>query len=226
MKRIFCGALVLFGIAVFYATAESENGGEKAELSYAFGMAVAADIFLESGFEIDYDAFIQGFRNIMEGRETRHTMEQAMDIIQVAYITAQAAMLEQNLIEGLAFLAENAQRPGVVTTTSGLQYEVIVEGAGERPESGDVVLVHYRGTTIDGVVFDSTFDRGMPVEIPLDIVIPGWSEGLRLMREGGRAILYIPPSLAYGERGAGGIIAPNSTLIFEVELIAIVRSEQ
>jgi len=226
MKRIFCGALVLFGIAVFYATAESENGGEKAELSYAFGMAVAADIFLESGFEIDYDAFIQGFRNIMEGRETRHTMEQAMDIIHAAYITAQAAMLEQNLIEGLAFLAENAQRPGVVTTTSGLQYEVIVEGAGERPESGDVVLVHYRGTTIDGVVFDSTFDRGMPVEIPLDIVIPGWSEGLRLMREGGRAILYIPPSLAYGERGAGGIIAPNSTLIFEVELIAIVRSEQ
>jgi len=221
MKRIFFSAFVFLAVTVFCAADD-----QREEFSYAFGMAIAMDIFLGTGLEIDYDAFSQGFRDVMEGRETRHTLEQAMEIIRAAYLAAQAAILEQNLAEGLAFLAENAQRPGVTTTPSGLQYEVIVEGSGEMPITGDIVLVHYRGTTIDGIVFDSTLDNGEPVQIPLDMVIPGWSEGLRLMREGGRAILYIPPNLAYGERGAGGVIAPNATLVFEVELISIVRSGQ
>jgi len=229
MKKFLCTALVFFG-AVFLCSAagiseEARRGSERAEMSYAFGMVTAAEFFLGMGIELNYDAFLRGFRAVMENQETRHTMDEAMDIIEAAFAAAQAAMWEHNLLEGAAFLAENAQRPGVVTTASGLQIEMLFEGSGETPDISDVVLVHYHGTTIDGVVFDSTRERGQPIEIPLDLVIPGWSEGLRMMREGGKAMLFIPPDLAYGSRGAGGAIQPNSTIIFEVELVSIVRSD-
>ena len=121
-------------------------------------------------------------------------------------------------------MIENGNRPEVVVLPSGLQYEIITEGTGHRPGPLDVVLVHYHGTTIDGTVFDTTFDLGTPIEIPLNRVIPGWSEGLRNMREGGRSILYIPPHLAYGEAGAGSFIGPNEVLIFDVEFIEITQS--
>jgi len=229
MKKFFLGAIIFLMAAVFgYAAGIAEDarrGNERAEKSYAFGMAIAADIFLGSGLELNYDAFLRGFRNVMEGNDTLFSFEEAMEIIQTAYMAAQAAMWERNLAEGEAFMAENAQRPGVVTTPSGLQYEMLVEGTGEMPDISDTVLVHYQGTTIDGTVFDSTMIMGAPIEIPLDMVIPGWSEGIRMMREGGRAMLFIPPHLAYGDRGAGGIIEPNATLIFEVELISIVRPD-
>ena len=229
MKNVFLCALVFFGVTAYCAAAgiaeEARAGNERAEMSYAFGMAIAAEFFLDSGIELNYDAFIRGFRDVMENRETRYTMEEAMDIIQAAFEAAQAAMWEQNLLEGETFLAENAQRPGVITTPSGLQIEIIVEGTGDSPDIADVVLVHYRGTTIDGTVFDSSLERGEPLEVALDWVIPGWSEGLRMMREGGKAVLFIPPDLAYGSQGIAGVIQPNSTLIFEVELIEIVRSE-
>ena len=229
MKRILFGALVFFGATVLCAAAgiadEARKGNERADMSYAFGMATAAEFFLDSGLEFNYDAFIRGFRNVMENRETRHTMEEAMEIIQAAYAAALSARWERNRAEGEAFLAENAQRPGVVTTASGLQIEIIAEGSGDMPDIGDVVLVHYHGTTIDGTVFDSTLDRGTPIQVPLDMVIPGWSEGLRMMREGGTALLFIPPHLAYGSQGAGGIIEPYTTIIFQVELIEIMRSE-
>ncbi|MCL2381026.1 MAG: FKBP-type peptidyl-prolyl cis-trans isomerase [Treponema sp.] len=227
MKKIFLGALVFLGAAAYCAAAgiaeEARAGNERADVSYALGMALATDILMDSPLEFNVDAFIRGVRDVVENRGTRFTLEEAIQIIQSAYIAAHATMGERNLAEGQAFLAENARRPGVVTTPSGLQYEVIVEGTGAMPAISDVVLVHYTGTTIDGTVFDTTMDDGMPVEIPLDMVIPGWSEGLRMMREGGRAILFIPPHLAYGEGGAGGLIEPNATLIFEVELISIAR---
>jgi len=228
MKHIFLGVLVFLGAAAYCAAAgiaeEARAGNERADMSYAFGMAIAAEFFLGSGIELNYDAFLRGFRDIMENRETRHTMDEAMDIIQAAFAAGQAAMAERNLAEGEAFLAANAQRPGVITTPSGLQIEMLAEGSGDKPDISDVVLVHYRGTTIDGTVFDSSLD-GEPLDISLDWVIPGWAEGLRMMREGGRAIFFIPPNLAYGSEGVGGIIEPNATLIFEVELIEIVRSE-
>jgi len=229
MKNIFFGILFLSGIAAFCSASgiaeEAEKGKERSEMSYAFGMVVAGDIF-GSGLEINYDAFIRGFRDVMENEKTRYTMDEAMEKIQAAYVAAQAETGERNRAEGAAFLAENGKRPGVVTTASGLQYEVISEGTGETPEMHDVVLVHYRGTTVHDVEFDTTFDSGMPMEIPLDRVIPGWSEGLLLMREGGKAKLYIPPNLAYGSRGAGGAIGPNATLIFEVELLSIYPPEE
>jgi len=227
MKTFFLGALVFLGSAALCAAAgiseEARQGNEKAEMSYAFGMITAAEFFLGIGIDLNYDAFLRGFRGVLENQETRHTMDEALDLIQAAFAAAEAAIWEQNLLEGEAFLAENAQRPGVITTPSGLQIEMLVEGSGDMPDITDVVLVHYHGTTIDGTVFDSTLERGVPIEIPLDRVIPGWAEGLRMMREGGKAVLFLPPHLAYGSQGAGGIIGPNSTIIFEVELLSIVR---
>jgi FKBP-type peptidyl-prolyl cis-trans isomerase len=229
MKNFFLGALVFFGAAVFCSAAgiaeEARKGNERADMSYAFGMVIADDL-LGSGLKFNYDAFIRGFREVMENEETRFTMDEAMDKIQAAFEAAHAEIWERSRVEGETFLAENSKRPGVVTTPSGLQYEVISGGSGEIPNINDVVRVHYRGTTIDGIVFDSTYENGIPIEIPLDRVIPGWSEGLRMMREGETAMLYIPPNLAYGESGAGGVIGPNAVLIFEVELQAIVRPFQ
>jgi FKBP-type peptidyl-prolyl cis-trans isomerase len=131
---------------------------------------------------------------------------------------------EKNRAEGAAFLAKNAERPEIEVTPSGLQYELLAEGSGEKPGPGDTVLDHYRGETLDGTVFDSSYERGEPLRIPLEVVIAGWSEGLRMTREGGRARLYIPSDLAYGESGAGGVVGPNEVIIFEVELLAIVKN--
>ena len=125
--------------------------------------------------------------------------------------------------EGEAFLAENAKREGVFVTESGLQYEVVTMGEGEKPTAESTVKVHYHGTLIDGTVFDSSVQRGEPIEFPLGGVIKGWTEGLQLMPVGSKFILYIPYQLAYGERGAGELIAPYSALIFEVELLDIVK---
>jgi len=122
---------------------------------------------------------------------------------------------------GEAFLAENAQREGVVALPSGLQYEIIEDGKGASPKKSDTVTVHYRGTLIDGTEFDSSYKRGRPATFKLNRVIKGWTEGLQLMKEGGKRRLFIPSNLAYGKRGAGNLIGPGETLIFEVELIRI-----
>ena len=129
----------------------------------------------------------------------------------------------KNIQEGSDFLQKNALREEVETLPSGLQYEVIRSGTGALPTATDKVTVHYRGTLIDGTEFDSSYARGQPATFPLNQVIKGWTEGLKLMKEGGKRKLYIPPDLAYGKRGAGQQIGPNSTLIFEVELIDIVE---
>ena len=126
-----------------------------------------------------------------------------------------------NVEAGQKFLDENAKRDGVVTTATGLQYEVLKEGSGDSPKETDNVTVHYHGTLIDGTVFDSSVDRGQPATFPVNGVIPGWVEALQLMNAGAKYKLFIPSNLAYGERGAGGAIGPNATLVFEVELISI-----
>ncbi|MCE9588072.1 MAG: FKBP-type peptidyl-prolyl cis-trans isomerase [Verrucomicrobia bacterium] len=126
-----------------------------------------------------------------------------------------------NLAKGQAFLKENATKPGVHTTPSGLQYKVITEGHGKSPKATDTVLVHYRGTTIDGTEFDSSYKRNEPISFPLNGVIPGWTEGVQLMKEGGKLQLFIPSNLAYGSRGAGGVIPPDATLIFDIELLKV-----
>ena len=126
-----------------------------------------------------------------------------------------------NLVKGQAFLKENAAKPGVHTTPSGLQYKVLTEGHGKKPSASDTVLVHYRGTTLDGTEFDSSYKRNDPISFPLRGVIPGWTEGVQLMKEGGKIQLFIPSNLAYGSQGAGGVIPPDSTLIFDIELLKV-----
>jgi FKBP-type peptidyl-prolyl cis-trans isomerase FkpA len=135
---------------------------------------------------------------------------------------ANATTPEENKAAGTAFLAENAKKPNIVTTASGLQYEVLTPGTGTAsPKATDNVTVHYQGTTIDGKEFDSSYSRGEPATFPLNRVIAGWTEGVQLMKEGAKYRFFIPSELAYGEQGAGRAIGPNSTLIFDVELIKI-----
>ncbi len=143
-------------------------------------------------------------------------------IVSCSLLTAaHAGTPEENKVAGEAYLAENAKKDGIVTTASGLQYQVLQEGTGASPTASDLVTVHYRGVTIDGNEFDSSYKRGAPATFPLNRVIPGWTEGLQLMKEGGKSRLFIPSNLAYGERQAGPSIGPNSTLIFDVELVKI-----
>ena len=229
MRKIYWAIVFIIGVAAFCSAEgiaeEARKGEEKAEMSYAFGMVVAADL-KQTGLEFNYNSFIRGLRDEMENEKTRYTMNEAMSIIQKAFVEAQSEIAERNLAIGMSFLEENGKRPGVVTTPSGLQYELISgSGSDEKPGPADIVLVHYRGTTIDGTEFDSTYESGEPIEVPLEMVIPGWAEGIRMMSEGDKAKLYVPPNLAYGEGGAGGVIGPNSVLIFEVDLISIVRPD-
>lgn len=138
------------------------------------------------------------------------------------FSSANAASSEENKSAGIAFLAANAKKPNIKTTNSGLQYEVLTAGKGKAsPKATDNVTVHYKGTTIDGKEFDSSYSRGEPTSFPLNRVIAGWTEGVQLMKEGDKYRFYIPSELAYGERGAGGAIPPNAALIFDVELIKI-----
>ena len=236
MRNILCAALIFFLTAAFCAAGgiaeDSARIKEKAETSYAFGMLLAEDLS-DTGLDLNYNSLMQGFRDTMEKAKTRLTTEEAIAKVQAVFAQLEARENERlqkegekNMAEGAAFLAENAKRSRVIVSSSGLQFETITEGTGEAPNIADTVLVHYRGTIIDGTVFDSTYNDGVPLEIPLDRVIPGWSEGLRMMKEGGRAILYLPSDLAYGERNAGPVIGPNSVLIFEVELLAIVRPDE
>jgi FKBP-type peptidyl-prolyl cis-trans isomerase len=184
------------------------------------------------GMVMDVDAYALGMRDAFEGAEARLTEEEInaemmafQEKVEAEREAAQAQVAEGNAEAGAAFLAENAQREGIVVTDSGLQYEVVTAGDGASPGPDDQVEVHYRGTLIDGTVFDSSYDRGQTVTFGVTQVIPGWTEALQLMKEGDKYNLYIPSDLAYGAGGAGQVIGPNSTLIFEVELIKILAED-
>lgn len=141
--------------------------------------------------------------------------------VALALAVSNTLMAQSNLELGQAFLKQNSTQAGVKTTPSGLQYKVITEGKGKSPKATDTVLVHYRGTTIDGREFDSSYKRNEPISFPLNGVIPGWTEGVQLMKEGGKIQLFIPSNLAYGSRGAGGVIPPDATLVFDIELLKV-----
>lgn len=204
------------------------DAGDLAERgSYALGLDIGASI-ARFGDDIDLDALVDGLRDTLAGREPRLTQQEAQAAMQEFGTLLQeqrqeelAAQMESNEAEGEAFLAENASKEGVTTTASGLQYQVLEEGSGASPDAGDEVTVHYRGTLLDGTEFDSSYERGEPATFDVDGIIPGWTEALQLMQEGGKYRLFIPPALAYGEAGAGDLIGPNATLIFEVELLSV-----
>ena len=212
---------------------------DEQKLSYSFGLMVAKQ--MQSSFDkLDIEAFSAAVKDVYAGKEpqlNQEAMEAALKKYQEAQIALQKEaaekaqaeakkLAEDNVQKGKAFLAENAKREGVVTTKSGLQIEMTSPGKGAQPTAEDTVVVHYKGTTIDGKEFDSSIARGKPATFPLSGVIKGWTEGLQLIKEGGKAKLYIPSELAYGMQGAGGSIGPGETLIFEVELIEIAKPEK
>lgn len=197
-------------------------------LSYALGLSMGHN-FRGSGIEkINIQDFADGVAAVYDGLAPRLSFDEAKKVINEFFTGLQqkqqeqaAAMAEVNEKAGRDFLLENGKRVEVKTTPSGLQYEVLKEGDGAQPGPGDQVTVHYTGKLIDGTVFDSSVDRGEPATFGVTQVIPGWVEALQLMKAGSKWRLFIPSALAYGPQGAGGVIGPNQTLIFDVELISV-----
>lgn len=191
------------------------------KVSYALGMNIVSNLKQQGVDTLSHDAFMKGVKDAFAGDSTLITDEDALEILKSYFSEQQEKKAKMAAKEGEDFLAENAKREGVQVTESGLQYEVITMGEGEKPSATTEVTVHYKGTLIDGKTFDSSYDRGQPATFGLNQVIPGWTEGLQLMPVGSKFKFYIPYQLAYGERGAGGSIPPYSALIFEVELISM-----
>lgn len=200
------------------------QGAPVDDVSYSFGVVFGVQ-FADSGLSFNYSDFARGFKDAIEGNLTL-SEDEALSIANAAYRAALDKKSEESRAKEAAFLAENAQKDGVIATESGLQYRVIQEGTGPMPLATDMVRAHYKGSLLDGTVFDSSYEDGEPVEFSLSDVIDGWAEGLQLISVGGKYELFIPSDLAYGADGAGSIIPPYSTLIFEVELIAILESDE
>jgi FKBP-type peptidyl-prolyl cis-trans isomerase FklB len=198
----------------------------KDRLSYGIGMNLGMQ-WRDQDIDVDPDILLQGMKDAMRGGPTQMTEEEMRQTLTAyqeehrARLTAKRQqMAVTNLAQSREFLEQNKSQPGVVELPSGLQYRVLEEGEGEPPRATDLVTVHYRGTLIDGTEFDSSHRRGQPANFNVSNVIPGWTEGLQLMKPGARYEFFIPPNLAYGERGSGPHIGPNSALIFDVELIS------
>ena len=195
--------------------------------SYAMGLDLGRNIRKES-LEVDPALFTQGLKDALAGNkplmndeEVRATIVDLQNEVRAKMVQAMKDLAEKNKREGEAFLAENKKKEGVVTLPSGLQYKILKAGDGKKPTAEDTVVCQYRGTLIDGKEFDSSYKRNQPATFPVNRVIKGWTEALQLMPVGSKWQLFIPSDLAYGERGAGSDIPPNSTLIFEVELVSI-----
>lgn len=213
------------------AAAAGELATQEQKVSYILGMNIGSQ-FKANEVPLDQASFLAGMKSAIDGSEPKLSQEQiqqTMKAFQEEMMKKQAeaeqkqqaeleAAAAKNKQEGEKFLADNKARAGVVTTASGLQYEVLSEGKGPKPKETDTVTVHYRGTLIDGSEFDSSYSRNEPATFAVNAVIPGWVEALQLMPEGSKWKLYIPSDLAYGPGGTGGKIGPNATLVFEVEL--------
>lgn len=199
------------------------------KLSYALGLSIGQQL-IEMGMKgkmvvADYAAAIadslEGRDLQMEGAEAQQILNEFFNELEKKQRETAAEAGKVAKAEGEKFLLENAKREGVVVTSSGLQYEVITEGSGRSPKATDVVRCHYHGTLVDGTVFDSSYQRNQPADFGLNQVIPGWTEGVQLMKEGSKYRFYLPYNLAYGEMGAGGMIPPYAALIFDVELLQV-----
>lgn len=223
--RIMASGMLAATLSVSAIASELESPEDR--ISYTIGMDIGRSL-AEQDMDLNIELLVEALQAAYRGEETRLTQEEAlaerdafMQRRQRQMEAEQAEASVRNLEEGQAFLAENRGREGVSETASGLQYRVIEEGTGRSPAETDRVTVHYRGTLIDGTEFDSSYGRGQPATFALNQVIPGWTEGVQLMQEGATYEFFIPADLAYGEQGRPGPIGPNSTLIFQVELIEV-----
>ena len=193
------------------------------KFSYAIGLGIGQNLLSMGAQGINVEDFAQAIADVLNRKETAISHNEARDIVNQYFAELEAKMNAENIEKGKAFLAENAKREGVVTLPSGLQYEVITEGTGIKPSANDQVKCHYEGTLIDGTLFDSSVKRGQPAVFGVSQVIMGWVEALQFMPEGSKWKLYIPSELVYGSQQAGEMIPPYSTLIFEVELIKVIK---
>jgi len=200
---------------------------ESDKVSYVLGQSIGGD-FKRQGFDIDPEIFAESFKAAFNGEkptmtvgEMQQTMQNFQRAMQDKMQAEQKVAGAKNIEAGEKFLSENSTKDGVKVTESGLQYKVITEGDGKKPVVTDTVETHYEGKTLDGKIFDSSYQRGQTATFPLNGVIKGWTEALQLMSEGSKYELYIPHGLAYGEAGSGGTIEPYSTLTFTVELVAV-----
>ena len=219
---LFCGAMCNQA----YTQGQTELNTPKQRTSYSVGFDIGTNL-TRQGLEVDAKALAAGVIDALAGRariaeaEQKELIKALQKKMQQERLAENEAQGKENLAAGQAFLTANAKKPGVVALPSGLQYKVIRDAAGPKPEATDKVKTHYHGTLIDGTVFDSSVDRGEPIVFPVNGVIAGWSEALQLMPVGSKWQLFVPSNLAYGARGAGGKIGPNTTLIFDVELLGI-----
>ncbi|MBF0368410.1 MAG: FKBP-type peptidyl-prolyl cis-trans isomerase [Magnetococcales bacterium] len=226
MKRF----TVFLAAILFLAIPQAQAGSfktDKQKFGYFVGMQMGLEL-KELGIDVDLDSFVAAVKDAVGEKKFKMTPDEAQATkqllqqeVRASHAKRKSAMGEQNLKEGAAFLAKNKSAKGVTTTASGLQYQVLAKGKGPKPTATDNVTVHYRGTLLDGTEFDSSHKRNKPISFRLDQVIPGWSEGVQLMNTGAKYRFFIPSELGYGARGAGGVIGPNATLIFDVELIEI-----
>ncbi|MFO7983872.1 MAG: FKBP-type peptidyl-prolyl cis-trans isomerase [Desulfuromonadales bacterium] len=234
MLKSLCKPLILMALPLFVFTAGCQAEQKSVELetleqkaSYGIGLDFGTQM-TESELGLDKAALIEGVKDGFNGGEAKLT-EEELEAVKAEFITKLQEESEtemesaagENLEEGRKFLEQNADKEGVETTESGLQYKVLTPGTGETPSKSDTVKVHYRGTLTDGTVFDSSYERGEPAEFPVQGLIPAWQEALPMMKEGAKWKLFVPSELAYGEQGAGQVIGPNEVLIFEMELIEI-----
>ncbi|MCU4504095.1 FKBP-type peptidyl-prolyl cis-trans isomerase [Acinetobacter sp. WU_MDCI_Abxe161] len=228
MKKIgLIIATSTMSLSVFAATPITNKSPAKEQFSYSYGYLMGRNN-TEALTDLNLDTFYQGLQEGAQNKTARLTDEEMAKAINDYKKTLEAKQLvefqkqgQQNAQAGTAFLADNAKKSGVITTKSGLQYQVLKEGTGKKPKAASRVKVNYEGRLLDGTVFDSSIARNHPVEFQLSQVIAGWTEGLQTMKEGGKTRFFIPANLAYGEVGAGDTIGPNSTLIFDIELLQV-----
>jgi FKBP-type peptidyl-prolyl cis-trans isomerase FklB len=201
---------------------ENKLTGEVERFSYALGLNVASNLIKSGVKTINPEAFVNAINDTFLGDMPKIMPNEANTILENFMAKANVEQADENLKVGLEFLTLNSTEAGVVELPSGLQYKILKKGEGDVPVLSDKVKCHYRGSLIDGTVFDSSIERGLPAVFPVNGVIQGWVEALQMMPVGSKWQLFVPPELAYGEQGAGEAIGPNSTLIFDVELLEIV----
>jgi FKBP-type peptidyl-prolyl cis-trans isomerase FklB len=222
MKKV---NLLIVSIALILSSCNNANyktpETEMEKVSYSLGVNVATGVKAQGIESLDINAISKAINDVFEGNDLDISEEESMQVLQEYFGKIAAEKQAKSSEVGIAFLAENATKEGVTTTESGLQYEILSSGDGAKPNATDQVTVHYHGMLTDGTVFDSSVDRGEPATFPVNGVIPGWVEALQLMSVGDKWKLTIPSELAYGDRGAGGLIGPGATLVFEVELLGI-----
>ncbi|MBP5319011.1 MAG: FKBP-type peptidyl-prolyl cis-trans isomerase [Paludibacteraceae bacterium] len=191
------------------------------KVSYALGMSIGNNLQSSGIAGVNLEQFTQGVQDVLEHRKTVLSADEAKKVLDEFFQALANKINAQNKEAGSAFLAKNKQEAGVIELPSGLQYKVLTEGKGRKPAATDRVRCHYKGSLLDGTVFDSSYDRGEPAVFGVNQVIAGWVEALQLMGEGAKWRLFIPSDLAYGERGAGAAIPPHATLVFDVELLNV-----